>query len=169
MPTSSPDIAQKNLVFSGEFRPLLDGKKRLTIPARWRSEALEEVFIIKSLDRGCLAAMPQAVLQEMGEKAASLAPTVEAHQTFKDHFFASAVNCPIDSQGRMVAGGRVLPVRGDRKGGGTVLAGERRKIRHLEPRWLEAMPGGRHADLPQHPQEPRAMTFLNPNFPHDLC
>ena len=42
MPTT-PDIVQKPLVFSGEFRPLLDGKKRLTIPARWRSEALEEL------------------------------------------------------------------------------------------------------------------------------
>ena len=101
MPTT-PDIVQKSLVFSGEFRPVLDGKKRVTIPARWRSEALEDLYIIKSLDRGCLAAMPQPVLEAMGEKAASLAPTVEAHQKFMDHFFASAVNCPIDAQGRMV-------------------------------------------------------------------
>ena len=96
------DIVQKPLVFSGEFHPLLDQKKRLTIPARWRSDELVELFIIKSLSRGCLAAMPQEVLQAMGDKAASQALTLEAHQAFKDHFFANAVICPVDSQGRMV-------------------------------------------------------------------
>src|SRR5450432_926647 len=90
---SSPDIVQfapqKALVFSGEYRPLLDPKKRLTIPARWRSSGLEEVFIIKSTNRHCLVAMPQDVLEEMGEKAGSQATTVEDHQAFKDQFFAS--------------------------------------------------------------------------------
>jgi MraZ protein len=42
------------------------------------------------------------VLNEMGEKAAEQASSVEHHQAFKDHFFASAVGCPVDSQGRMV-------------------------------------------------------------------
>jgi len=101
MPTL-PDISQDSLVFSGEFRPLLDEKKRLTIPSRWRSDSLKELFIIKSLSRGCLAAMPQAVLQAMGEKAALQAPTVADHQTFKDQFFANAFIAPVDSQGRMV-------------------------------------------------------------------
>jgi MraZ protein len=116
-----PDTAQKSLVFSGEFRPLLDEKKRLTIPARWRSEALEELFIIKSPTRGCLAAMPQNVLQAMGEKAASQAPSVEAHQAFKDHFFASAVICPVDSQGRMVLSDDLCRFAGIKKE--VVLAG----------------------------------------------
>ena len=102
MPTS-PDTAQRPLVFSGEFRPLLDQKKRLTIPARWRPEGrLEELFIISSPDRNCLVAMPQEFLQATGEKAASLTPSVEAHQAFVDQLFASAVICPVDSQGRMV-------------------------------------------------------------------
>jgi MraZ protein len=100
---SQADIVQKALVFSGEFRPVLDQKKRLTIPARWRPDGrLEELFIVKSPSRGCLAAMPQEVLEAMGEKAAAQAPTVEAHQAFMDQFFASALICPVDSQGRMV-------------------------------------------------------------------
>jgi MraZ protein len=124
MPTSSPDtVVQRPIVFSGEFRPSLDGKKRLTIPARWRSDALEEVFIIKSLDRGCLVAMPQHVLEAMGEKAASQAASVEAHQTFMDLFFASAVNCPIDSQGRMVLPEELCRFAGIEKEGVVVLAG----------------------------------------------
>lgn len=99
---SQPDAAQKPLVLAGEFRLSVDPKKRLTIPARWRSSGLDEVFIIKSFARGCLVALPLEVFHDMGEKAGSQATTVEDHQTFKDQFFASAVNCPVDSQGRMV-------------------------------------------------------------------
>lgn len=100
--SAHPEPISKPVVFSGEFRPALDIKKRVTIPAKWRTSSLDEVFIIKSLSRGCLVAMPLGVLEEMGEKAASQAPSIEDHQTFKDQFFASAMNCPVDSQGRMV-------------------------------------------------------------------
>jgi MraZ protein len=101
MPTS-PETTAKPRLFSGEFHPVLDEKKRLTIPSRWRTAPLEELFVVKSPKRGCLAAMPQEVLQAMGEKAASLAHTVADHQAFKDQFFASAVICTVDGQGRMV-------------------------------------------------------------------
>jgi MraZ protein len=100
---ASPETVQKPLVFSGEFRPLLDPKKRLTIPARWRQDGrLAEVYIVKSWNRGCLAAMPLDVLREMGEKGALNAATTEAGQVFRDRFFSEAVECAIDSQGRMV-------------------------------------------------------------------
>lgn len=101
MPTS-PDTAPRTLVFSGEFRFSLDEKKRLTVPSRWRAGGLSEVFIIRSLNRGCLAAVTQEMLEALGEEAASQAGTVADHRTFKDHFFSKAVTCPIDSQGRMV-------------------------------------------------------------------
>jgi len=100
---------------------LLDEKKRLTIPARWRSSALEDLFIIKSPSRGCLAAMPQEVLQAMGAKAAGQSPTVADHQAFKDHLFASAVICPVDSQGRMVLSEDLCKFAGIKKE--VVLAG----------------------------------------------
>jgi MraZ protein len=124
MPTSL-DIVQKPLVFSGEFRPLLDQKKRLTIPARWRPEGrLEELFIIKSPSRRCLNAMPQEVLQALGEEAVGQTVTVEAHRAFMDQFFANAVICPIDSQGRMVLADELCRFAGIEKevvlaGGGT--------------------------------------------------
>lgn len=102
MPTSL-DAAQKPLVFAGEFHPLLDPKKRLTIPARWRQDGrLAEVYIIKSRKRGCLSAMPLDVLREMGEKGASDAQTTGAGQLFRDRFYSQAAECAIDSQGRMV-------------------------------------------------------------------
>ena len=123
---TSPENAQKSLVFSGEFHPLLDEKKRLTIPARWRSDGLEEIFIVKSPSRGCLTAMPQAVLRSMGEKAASQGFSVADHQAFKDEFFANAVNCPIDSQGRMVLSEELCQFAGIKKE--VVLAGADEKF-----------------------------------------
>jgi len=99
---NSPENAQKTPIFSGEFRPALDEKKRLTIPARWRSDSRLDLYIVKSRGRGCLSAMPEAVLQGIGEKAAPLAPSVADHQTFRDQLFSSAFFCPVDSQGRMV-------------------------------------------------------------------
>jgi MraZ protein len=142
---NSPDIVQKPLVFSGEFRPLLDPKKRLTIPARWRSDALEELFIIKSLTRGCLIAMPQAVLKETGEKAREQAPNAEAHQAFKDQFFASAVNCPVDSQGRMVLSDDLCRFAGIEKEKEVVLAGSGAKFDIWRP---EAWQQRQEADAP---------------------
>ena len=123
MPTS-PDTSQKPLVFTGELHPVgepgsfvgrsrpsfagqhpavLDGKKRLTIPSRWRPDGkLDELYLIKSPARRCINAMPKEILQAMGAKAETLAGDPERHQNFKDFLFANAVICPVDSQGRMV-------------------------------------------------------------------
>jgi len=127
---------QTALVFTGEFRPSLDEKKRLTIPSRWRNESLQELFIIKSPSRGCLSAMPQPVLQEFGSKAASQAPTLEAHQAFLDHFFASAVICPVDSAGRIILSEDLCRFAGIRKQ--VVLAGGDTKFDLWSPEAWEA-------------------------------
>jgi MraZ protein len=125
---SLPETTANTRLFSGEFRPLLDDKKRLTIPARWRTGSLEELFIIKSPKRGCLSAMPQEVLQAMGEKAASLSHTVADHQAFKDQFFASAVICPVDGQGRMVLADDLCRFAGIKVKSEVVLAGSADKF-----------------------------------------
>jgi MraZ protein len=72
--------------------------------------------------------MPQPVLEAMGEKAASQAPTLEAHQTFMDHFFANAINCPVDSQGRMVLSDDLCQFAGLEKEKEVVLAGSGAKF-----------------------------------------
>jgi MraZ protein len=99
----SAETSQKPLVFMGEFRPVLDGKNRVTIPARWRPEGrLEELFLVKSINRGCIAAFTQEGLAAWGEKAAGQAMSVADHEAFMNQFFACAVPSPVDSQGRMV-------------------------------------------------------------------
>ncbi|HEX4085109.1 MAG TPA: hypothetical protein VHY22_09375 [Chthoniobacteraceae bacterium] len=114
----------------------MDEKKRLTIPSRWRDESLEEVFIIKSPARGCLSAMPQAVLQDFGRSAAAQAPTVEAHQAFLDHFFSSAVICPVDAAGRIVLSDDLCRFAGIKKQ--AVLAGGGSKFDLWSPEGWDA-------------------------------
>ena len=138
MPTP-PDAAQKPVVFAGECRPLLDEKKRLTIPARWRSDALDELFIIKSRSRGCLSALPQDVLLAMGEKPAAQGLTVADQQVFKDQLFASAAICPVDSQGRMVLSEELCRFAGIKRE--VVLAGSGNKFDIWEPAAWEKYQG----------------------------
>ena len=80
--------------------------------------------------------MPQEVLEEMGEKAAAQSNTVEDHQIFKDYFFANAVNCPIDSQGRMVLSEELIRFAGIEKE--AVLAGSGQKFDIWNPAAWEA-------------------------------
>jgi MraZ protein len=126
--SSQPDPTAKPRLFSGEFHPLLDDKKRLTIPACWRTGSLEELFIIKSPKKGCLSAMPQEVLRAMGEKAAELAHTVADHQAFKDQFFASAVIGQVDGQGRMVLADELCRFAGIKTKSEIVLTGSADKF-----------------------------------------
>jgi len=133
-----PVSVQGPLAFTGEFRPLLDEKKRLTIPARWRFPEMTELFIITSPSHRCLSAMPLTTLEKISEDAAAKAETTEQYQSFKDHFFSSAVTCPVDSQGRMVLSEELCLYAGIKKE--TVLAGGKTKF----DIWNPAAWGKRH-------------------------
>ena len=86
-----------------------------------------------------------------------------------DHFFASAVNCPVDSQGRMVLSDELCRFAGIEKEKEVVLAGSGAKFDIWNPGGVAATAGGRCGDLRDHPEEPRAMTCEIPFYPNDLC
>lgn len=116
MATSSTAIP----MFSGEYRHALDEKNRLTIPSRWRTEEVDEFFIIKSPKRACLTVMPRAVFIRIGEDAkAQTTPTL--HRRFVNQFYAQAKSCPIDKQGRLLLPDDQCQAAGLR--GETVLTG----------------------------------------------
>jgi hypothetical protein len=58
-------------IFAGEFRHALDAKKRVTIPARWRSGEVDEFFAVPNPENGCLMVMPVAVAHEVAARAKS--------------------------------------------------------------------------------------------------
>jgi MraZ protein len=89
---------------------------------------LDEVYIIKSLGRGCLVAMTQDVLQSLGSNAQAKSPTTADHSAFQDTLFANAVICPIDSQGRMVLPDELCRFAGIEKEAVLTGAGEKFNI-----------------------------------------
>src|SRR2546430_1670471 len=89
-------------IYFGEFRHALDPKNRVTIPARWRSENCDELFIIRNPKRACLTVMPEEVFQRIGDEAITRAGSLAEHRRFVTRFYSSAVNVPIDKQGRML-------------------------------------------------------------------
>lgn len=92
-----------NPIFSGEFRHALDSKKRVTVPARWRSSDADEFYLIEDRSRTFLKVMPPAQFKSVGEKAmenAAISPSDRAK--FLRLFYSRAIQVVADKQGRML-------------------------------------------------------------------
>lgn len=89
-------------IFFGEFRHGIDQKKRVTIPARWRSDEVDEFFIIPNVKHPSLVVLPQDVFQRMGEESKAVLATPREQRLFTTHFYSRAQNCSIDKQGRLL-------------------------------------------------------------------
>jgi MraZ protein len=59
-------------VFVGEFCHAIDGKNRITLPAKWRSADDTELFLLPSTTADCLKVMPRVELDRIRAKAAGL-------------------------------------------------------------------------------------------------
>ena len=85
----------------GEFTYNLDQKGRLVIPTKFR-EFLGELFVItKGLD-GCLFVFPEREWQNFEAKWAALPLMDKTARSFARFFFASAAECSLDKQGRVM-------------------------------------------------------------------
>ena len=90
-------------VFSGTFRHSLDGKHRVTIPARWRHGEQSDVYLMPSSDNQYLYALPLAEFQKVNEKLSSDSRISAAgRRQFARYYFSRALHCTIDRQGRLL-------------------------------------------------------------------
>ena len=97
------DDVQKNPVFSGTFRHTLDGKHRVTIPARWRKGEQDEVYLMPSSDNKYLYALPPTEFQRVHEKLSSDSRISAADRVqFARYYFSRALHCVVDRQGRLL-------------------------------------------------------------------
>ena len=132
------DDVQKRPVFSGTFRHTLDGKHRVTIPARWRQGEQDEVYLMPSSDNKYLYALPPAEFQRVHEKLSS-DPRISAADRvqFARYYFSRALHCTIDRQGRLLIADEFLRVAG--LNGEVLLVGafDRFELWHPE-RWQHA-------------------------------
>lgn len=82
---------------TGTYEHSIDAKGRLFIPARLREELGETFYLAMGVD-ACLAIYPQATWDQFTERFAAL-PISESKAMRS--FFANAVKCVPDSQGRV--------------------------------------------------------------------
>lgn len=86
--------------FVGTFRPKLDEKGRLFLPAKFRSRLAEGVVVTQGLDR-CLFVWPPEVYDVEAEKVAARPMTSRAGRSYQRMFFAGADEVTPDKQGRI--------------------------------------------------------------------
>lgn len=88
-------------MFMGEYQHNIDAKGRIIVPSRFREELGESFVVTKGLDK-CLFVYPLNEWKKLEEKLRLLPLTSIDARKFVRYFFAGAVECEVDSQGRIV-------------------------------------------------------------------
>jgi MraZ protein len=99
MDASSP----AQFVFAGEFRHSIDEKNRITIPARWRRDGVEEFIILAEANHQFLVVMPPEEFSRLN-LAVESDPNVSARdrRVFFRQLHSRAQHGAADRQGRLV-------------------------------------------------------------------
>ena len=86
----------------GEYSHSIDAKGRIIIPAKFRTELGERFIVTKGFD-GCLYGYSLDEWKAIEEKVKTL-PLVTGKdaRNFTRFFFSSAIECELDSQGRIL-------------------------------------------------------------------
>lgn len=85
----------------GEHKHSIDGKGRVIVPAKFRDDLGETFVVTKGLDK-CLFAYPKSEWAILEAKLKQLPLTNRDARKFVRFFFAGAVECEMDSQGRIL-------------------------------------------------------------------
>ena len=88
-------------MFIGEYQHSIDLKKRLALPAKFRSELKNKVFVTRGLDK-CLFIYPVKVWEELAGKLGTLPVGESATRSFIRLQLAGAIDCEVDKQGRIL-------------------------------------------------------------------
>ena len=85
----------------GEYEHSLDAKGRLIMPAKLREDIGETFIVTKGLD-GCLFAFSKEEWSNFEAKLRTLPVSNKNARDFTRFFFAGAIECEIDKQGRFL-------------------------------------------------------------------
>lgn len=85
----------------GEYTHILDPKKRLSLPSKWRLELGASVVVTRGLDN-CLFVYPLQAWQTVTEKMAALPLGAADTRSFNRFFLSGAVEVEIDKAGRIL-------------------------------------------------------------------
>ena len=87
-------------MFSGTYYHNLDSKGRIIIPSKFREELSEGFVLTKGLDH-CLFLFPMSEWINFRNKLKAVPLTSKEGRAFTRYFFANAVECEMDKQGRL--------------------------------------------------------------------
>ena len=85
----------------GQFNHSIDAKGRLIMPAKYREQLGEEFVITKGLDQ-CLYVYPAEEWKKIEDNFRERPMTGKDQRKFARFFFAGAVSCETDKQGRVL-------------------------------------------------------------------
>jgi MraZ protein len=92
-------------VFRGRFEHSIDGKGRVSIPAKFR-ETLKREYgsdeLIVTIFDSCLVAYPFAEWQIFEEKMKDFSQLKKEAKSFLRYFYSGAMECAIDDHGRIL-------------------------------------------------------------------
>ena len=124
-------------LFAGTVQHTLDDNHRVTVPARWRFDGLNEFFAVPDPRRPFLILLTSTELQKMVSELESnqdIDP-LERRQ-FARQLFSRATPCPLDKQGRLVLPYEICASLGFRNE--VLLAGGGSRIEAWNPKnWFE--------------------------------
>ena len=85
----------------GEYEHSLDVKGRIIMPSKFREDIGDKFIVTKGLD-GCLFAFSKEEWKKFEEKLSTLPISNKDARTFTRFFFAGAIDCELDKQGRFL-------------------------------------------------------------------
>lgn len=88
------------VMFIGEYSHMIDTKGRMSVPSKFREDLGKQFFITKGLDN-CLFLFPETEWRLFEEKLKTLPLTNRSARAFVRLFFAGAMECSLDKQGRI--------------------------------------------------------------------
>lgn len=88
-------------MFIGEYAHTIDAKGRVIMPAKFREELGISFIVTKGLD-GCLFVYSKREWASLEEKLKTLPFTSKDARSFNRFFFAGAIECEVDKQGRIL-------------------------------------------------------------------
>ena len=97
------DLSHSQKFFAGEFRHVMDGKNRITIPSWWRGEKAQEFIILPEPSGQFLLVMsPEEFARMRAQAASDNSLSQRDRRVFSRQFHARAEHGASDKQGRLV-------------------------------------------------------------------
>lgn len=90
-----------HILLIGEYEHSLDVKGRIIMPAKFRDDIGDKFIVTKGLD-GCLFAFSKEEWTKFEEKLSTLPISNKDARSFTRFFFAGAIDCELDKQGRFL-------------------------------------------------------------------